>query len=189
MQVLSARTTCFNDRHISNQTELKNPSSCQAIDKQIKPTRLSAYEERGPVGTEHLSPKLHWLASLPSRYATDCMHHSLNCTILETLVTTWDIFTVCNTAIGLLNNWPVFYTKRKQLDSRCSSERCLQNVLKTYRLLFDILAKNWKLLVFKNTSRISCPISLHSQGQYRDETAETALKNDPPVIPTRYFQM
>lgn len=85
--------------------ELKNQSLCRTINNQIKPTQLSVYEEQGPVGTEHLSPKLHWLTSLPSRYATNCMHPSPNCKYwrhsspLEILCTPENIISTADKAV------------------------------------------------------------------------------------------
>lgn len=68
-------------------------------------------------------------------------------------------------------------TQRWKVSSNCVNKNILTHT--------GHLCSNWKLLQF-NTSRISCPISLHSQGQYRDETADpkTVLWNHLPVIHT-----
>lgn len=58
-------TTCFK-KHIFP-TELRHPNSGQGINN-YKQSRVIVYEERGHVGTEQLSPKLHWL---PSQFATN----------------------------------------------------------------------------------------------------------------------
>lgn len=124
----------------------------------------SAYEERGPVGTEHSSPKLHWFASLPSRYATNCMHPYLICKILKTLITTLGIsslFATLQSFEQMACNSCLLHA-RKPLDSRHSSEmssKCGNKIVLTF---VGYPCSNWKPLLFKNTSRISCPISLHS---------------------------
>lgn len=70
-------TICFDNKYTLILTEVSSGSSRQADDNQIKPTQWWTHEEQGHVGTEHLAPKLHWFASLPSRYATNCKHPSL----------------------------------------------------------------------------------------------------------------
>lgn len=137
-----------------------------------KPTWLIMYEKRGPVGTEHLSPKLHWWTSLPSRYATNRMHLSPNCKILKTLITTWDIVTVFSTAVkGVctdgLQLLPFAHTQENNISNSSAVDIVVKSVFKTREQKHTdfcwISLLKLEAAPLQSTSRISCPVRLHSQ--------------------------
>lgn len=185
-QVLSARTTRSNSSCIFIQTELK-------IQAHVRPSTIKSSQlgflrmKNGALWVQntYLPNSIGWPLCPPDMQQTACIllrtvkywRHSSPLNILPLFASLKSGFWT-NDLLFIHEKTARQLTQRWKVSSNCVNKNILTHT--------GHLCSNWKLLQF-NTSRISCPISLHSQGQYRDETADpkTVLRNHLPVIHTR----